>query len=238
MQVTHDVRLLDRGGCGGDVAWFRFSRPEGWVFRAGQWLSLKLPTSEGPESKIFTICSAPGDAYLEIATRLSGSAFKRALDALVVGEAVSVAGPGGRLVLADDIDQVVFLVGGVGVTPARSILRDAGRRHRAFADALVVYGSRDADCVPFLDELEHLGSVGVRVVTVYERPPAHWAGATGFITADLVRSLIEPIEAYHFVVAGPPPMVEAMETVLDALEVSPGRRIIERFGTAARATGQ
>lgn len=229
MSKRHEIALIDRVGCGADVVMMRFERPEGFDFVAGQWMRLTLGTAEGDVTATFTIASAPGDDWLEIATRLSGSAFKTALDALEPGARVGMAGPGGRMGLPG-AGRVAFLVGGVGVTPARSMLRDAAQRGMRFDDALVVYGNRDQECAPYLEEFETMGAVGVRVVPVFQNADPRWGGERGFITAELVRRYTDPGDGRPYVVAGPPVMVAVMNAVLDELEISQDRRVIEWFG--------
>lgn len=232
MSIPHRVILLGVESCGADVVMLRFSRPEGYEFTPGQWFTLTLETAEGKQTKTFSHCSAPSDDYLEMATRLSGSVFKKALAALAPGDHAVVMGPGGHLALDPEAEYVCFLVGGTGITPVRSMLRDAAYHHRVFADALLLYGNRDAECVPFADEFEGMASGGVRFVPCYENPPVGWTGPTGFITADTVRGLLPERERFTFFVAGPPLMVSVMERVLDELEVPDDRRRVERFGPA------
>jgi len=225
-----DVRFVERKQCGEEVVTACFERPDGYEFRPGQWFRLTLQTAGGPLTETFSHASAPADPWLELATRLSGTPFKTALAALVAGDEVHVAGPGGHLLLPDDVDRVAFLVGGVGITPVRSALRDARSRCRAFADAPLFYGNRDESCIPFRRELEAMSESGVRLVNVLEVPSPQWKGERGLITAELVARYVEPDACQSFFVTGPPAMVTAMERVLDELEVGPQKRIVERFG--------
>lgn len=227
----YDVAFVKRVACGTEVASFRFTRPSGYSFEPGQYLTLEVDTSEGTQRKPFTHSSAPGDDYLEITTRLSGSPFKNALVALEPGDAVRVSGPAGQLVLPPDLRRIRFLVGGVGITPARSILRDAAQRGVGWDDAVLFFGNRDPSCIPFIDEFEAMHSSGVKVVSVVEHPDDAWTGPVGFITASLVRQHVDPAEGI-FLASGPPVMVNAMERVLDELAIPPARRMIERFGSA------
>jgi ferredoxin-NADP reductase len=227
---TSRVQLLGRELCGDDILTCRFSRPEGYAFAAGQWLRLTVTSAAGPDTRTMSHCSGSEDPYLDVTTRLSLSPFKVALAALDVGGQAEISGPGGRLALPADERRVCFLVGGVGITPVRSILRHADATNRTFDDALLLYGNRDESCVPFAEEFAALKRIGVRMVICYEQPPAIWEGERGFITAETVRRHVDPDDGRPFVVAGPPVMVAAMERVLDDLGVSDGRRLVERFG--------
>lgn len=228
-----DVAFLGAEQCGRDIRTLRFERPPGYEFRAGQWFSLRLSTPDGPIAETFSHSSAPSDPYLEMTTRMGGSPYKQTLEALEPGTLVHVTGPGGRLDVADDVQRVAFLAGGVGITPVRSILRDAMARGRRFSDALLLYGNRDVSCVPFLAEFESMSAIGVRVVLVYEQPPSGWEGETGFITAETVLRHVDVTDGRPIVVTGPPVMVASMEAVLDELSVPAEQRLIERFGSSS-----
>jgi ferredoxin-NADP reductase len=226
--------LLGRDLCGDDVVTCRFARPEGYEFRAGQWFRLFLQTGEGELAETFSHCSAPGDDALEMTTRLSGSTYKNALAALESGAGVFVSAPGGRLAIPERATRVAFLIGGIGITPVHSMLRDASHNGRVFDDALLLYGNRDERCAPFAEEFSAMGDMGVRMVLCFERPSPEWQGERGFITAETVRRHVEPGDGRPFIVAGPPVMVEAMECVLDELGVGAHARIVEHFGKALR----
>lgn len=232
MTVRHEVHVLGRESCGSDIVTLRLSRPEGYVFKPGQWFTLTLSTHQATETRTFSHCSAPSDEYLETTTRLSESSFKRALATLAPGDRVTVAGPGGRLSLADDAKRACFLVGGVGITPVRSMLREAMHVGREFEDAVLLFGNRDATCVPFISEFERMAPHGVRTVVVFENPPEGWSGETGFITAETVREHLPRYEGVPFFVAGPPVMVSVMERVMDDLGIHKELRHVERFGPA------
>lgn len=219
--------------CGADVLLISLARPDGYDYRAGQWFRLFLTTPDGEQARTFSLASQPGEPDLLMATRLSESAFKQALADVIEGDAVEISAPGGRLALPADALSVVFLTGGVGVTPVRSLLCAAAAEGRRFEDALVLFGVRDASCAPYRPDLEALTGIGVRVVTVCEHPDAAWDGESGFITAAMVRRHAGDVDERWFVVTGPPAMVGAMELVLDELGVSGERRIVERFGAAA-----
>ena len=230
MSGRYEVAFIGRELCGSDIVHSRFEKPQGYSFVPGQYMLLSLDTAEGGQTKPFTHAQAPQDDYLEVTTRISGSAFKNALIGLDPGDVVRVAGPNGRLVLPEGIDTLAFLVGGVGITPARSMLKDAWLRGVIWKDAAVFFGNRDVSCMPYVDELEQMATSGVRVINVLEHAEDSWTGYTGFVTAAVVRENLDPADGRLFCVSGPPVMVSAMERVMDDLGIEPHRRLIERFG--------
>lgn len=216
--------------CAPSTASFRFAKPEGYAFRPGQYLSLTLMTREGEQTKHFTHSDAPGDEHIEITTRLTGSAFKDALLGLRRGDQATFTGPRGRLVVPEGVAKVGFLVGGVGVTPAHSIIRDAVARGSGL-DVLAFYGNLDQTGIPFEDEFAAYaaGHPEIRFVHVLERPLPGWEGERGFITADVVRRHWDEPDARYWISAGPPAMAEAMKRVFADLGLPRERWALELF---------
>lgn len=231
MPNTYQTTVSSVDYCGADVVIVRLAKPEGYSYKAGQWLRLTLDTPQGPETRTLSHAGGGDEDWIEVATRLSPSAFKQQLAKLGEGDPVTVSAPGGRPKLPSDAQEIACLVGGVGITPAISALRHARNEGRRFSDAAVFYGNRDETCEPYLSELADMGFMGVRVVRVLEHPPAHWEGERGFITADMVATHLEGEVDRPFLVAGPPVMVTAMTVVLDALGVAENLRYVEKFGT-------
>jgi len=228
--ITHTVRLLEADICEGAVGRFRFSRPEGYDFVAGQHFTLSLTGPDAIERRILTISSAPQDDFLEICTRLSDSAFKQALAALSVTESAEISAASGRLHLAEKGRSTGFLVGGVGVTPAHSMVRDAMLRQGG-EPILLFYGDRGPACMTYAAEFADWASRSEQLtyVPVVEHPDDGWSGEQGFITADLVDRIVADPREVDWIVSGPPPMVDAMRRVADALAIPDERMQVEAF---------
>lgn len=227
MAGTFESTLMDVTECGADVRTCRFHRPDGYNFVPGQYFSLTLETVDGRQAKLFSLAAAPGDDFIEMTTRLSGSAFKRALVGLSVGDPVVVSAAAGRFMLPPDPGRVIFLVGGVGITPVRSMIRDAVQRSTGL-EAVLYFGNRSPDCVPYREELESYRTRGIETVHVFEQADLAWTGDSGYITPAIVGRAATP-GVDLFVTAGPPPMVAAMEACMDALDVPAEHRLVERF---------
>lgn len=230
MAGSYSTRFL-RGEQIAPGVWSSFlERPDGYAFEAGQYLSLTLATREGRQTKSLTHVSSPADPDLEIATRLTGSAFKDALSALRASDSVGIEGPFGSMTLRSEDTQVALLVGGVGVTPARSIVRDAVQRGTGVRFG-VFFGNQEVPGIPYREELDAYAAEhpAISIVHVIALPDDGWRGETGFITADVVRRHVDCLEEWRWLVAGPPAMVDAMEKVVTDLGLPSERVTFERF---------
>jgi len=228
---TYQVGFLERTECAPGLVMLRFELPADYSFQPGQYVSLTLDTRDGSQTEQFTQSEAPADPYMEITTRVTGSAFKDALMALKPGELATVSGPFGSPMLAADSDRIAFLVGGVGVTPARSIARDAVRRGTGLRIAMF-FGNNTEDCIPFREELDSYAAAdpAIEVVHVIEKPGPGWTGERGFITADVVRRHLDRADEWPWIVVGPPAMIRPMHGVLDELGVPKENVRTESFG--------
>ena len=125
-------KLKDRKEVAEGTMAFRFEKPSGWTFKAGQYLDMTLlnPSETDSEGNVrsFSIASAPHEETLMVATRMRDTAFKRVLKTMPIGTAVKIEGPSGDLILQNDSTRAaVFLAGGIGITPFRSIVHWAAK---------------------------------------------------------------------------------------------------------------
>ncbi len=207
---------------------FHFVKPAQFTFVAGQSLDLTLidPPETDAEGNIrtFTIASAPQDADLVVATRLRDTAFKRVLASMPMGSRVQAEGPDGEFTLHEGARQpAVFLTGGIGITPFRSMVRDAATRKLAHQLWLFYSNTRPEDAA-FLAELQQLAAATPSlhfVPTMTDMPKSHlaWTGETGFIDRQMIGRRL-PVQGPRYYLAGPPAMVTAMRTMLIAAQVS------------------
>lgn len=112
---------------------FHFKRPEGFEWRAGQSMDVTLidpPETDGNNTHAFSIVSAPHEETLTIATRLRGSAYKRVLETADSGLEVEIEGPFGSFTLHENESRAaIMLVGGIGITPFISMIKDATHKN-------------------------------------------------------------------------------------------------------------
>jgi ferredoxin-NADP reductase len=207
---------------------FHFLKPERFEFRAGQSIDVTLidpPETDGEgNTRAFSIASAPFESDLMVATRMRDTAFKRVLGKASAGLDVKIDGPSGSLVLRRKADRpAVFLAGGIGITPFRSIIRQATQEEAAH-QLWLFYSNRRPEDAPFLDLFVQCAKDNPRfhfiaTMTEIEKSRRNWTGGTGFVTPSMLAQYLPAIQGPVYYLAGPPAMVAAMRHVLADAEV-------------------
>ena len=193
---------------------FEADRPVSWT--AGQYLHYTLPHPQMDDRKNkrwFTISAAPSEGHIMVTTRFAGeksSSFKRALFAMQPGDVIEAEGPEGDFVVSDTDREYIFIAGGIGITPFRSILVDAKARGVKLHVTLL-YANRDQE-IPFKQELEDLAEANPDLKVRLVVAPAK-------IDQALLKPVLGEVHNPLVYVSGPEPMVEAMEQELKELGV-------------------
>lgn len=145
---------------GFDVRSFFLKADAPVTWKAGQFLHYTLP-HDNPDSRkterYFTNAAAPQEGSVMITTRFAGeksSSFKKALFALPIGGTIEATGPEGEFTVDDYSHPLVFIAGGIGVTPFRSILFDLEQKGIT-VNVDLLYANRTEDAV-YRRELETL----------------------------------------------------------------------------------
>jgi predicted ferric reductase len=208
---------------------------DGLHFTAGQFAWLRLgPSPWSLRQHHFSLSSSalePGKVELTI--RALGD-FTGKVHDVPPGTRAFLDGPHGAFALrAQPVEGAVFVMGGIGITPAMSILRtcrDRGDRRRM----VLIYANTSWDEVAFREELEALESeLDLKVVHVLEEPPDDWPGETGLVTDEVLdRHLPRDGRDAHYFVCGPPPLMEGVEKYLARRGVPIWNRSVERFDFA------
>lgn len=224
--------------CEGTVA-LHLSRPSAFYFRAGQFVEMTLIKPKkrdiGGNSRSFSIASAPFENELLFVMRLSNSAFKEELMSLPRGREIQISGAAGHFTLHEDLERpIVFLAGGVGFAPCRSILRQAFH-DRSERDLFLFYSNRRPEDAAYLGELRqfekehrmfHLTATMTRTVDA----GVGWSGEKGPIDSVMLRRFLTDVSPPVYYIAGPSRFVTGMISALTALDVEEADIRTEDFG--------
>jgi len=251
MAGAYGSKLVEKVPRVADIVSFRFKRPEAYRFQAGQWFVITFPSPdpEEPWEHHFSHSDSPTEPLLEFTTRLRGSDFKNALDALPTGAPVQLEGPYGAFTMPADVERAAFVAGGIGITCVRSILRWvcdtctpeaarvegtlglASRADLALREIVLFFANRSEDAIPFAEELTEFTAriPGFRIVHVISQPGEGWQGYRGRLDQAMLAAELPDPEVWHYFVSGPPSFDLAMQDMLVKWGIEPPRIRMERF---------
>src|SRR5712692_4684555 len=226
-RVAYEVALKEKKHLAEGTVAFVFEKPHEFHFQAGMHIRMTLlnppeTDSEGT-SRFFSLANSPQEQDLVIAMRMRDTAFKRVLGRMHIGDKVRIEillkSPHGSFTLHDDPSRpAVFLIGGIGIVPAFSMIKDAIERklpHEMF----LFYSNRRPEDAPFLDELEHAAQHNpsfqlLATMTDPEKSAKTWRGETGYIDHSMLERYVDDLTSPIYYLAGLPEMVSAMKTML------------------------
>ena len=193
---------------------------KGFQFAPGQfaWLTAwKTPFSD-TEHPFSIASSAERKTEIEMSIKNLGL-FTRKIRTLNPGDRVYVDGPYGifNLDRFPNAERLIFIPGGIGVTPIMSMLRTMADRGDK-RPILLFYCNREWETVTFKEEIKNLESK-LKLKTIYtiEKPPPRWEGESGFLNKDILNRHIPkewPVNGTDIFLCGPTPMMNAVESEL------------------------
>jgi len=221
------TKLVERIEVAEGTMAFAFERPADFSFTAGQFLTVTLPNPPYNDAKgnrrTFSIASAPQEVErLQITTRMTGSALKRSLAEATLGTPVELFGPAGSFTLHKGSSMpAVFIAGGIGITPFRSMIHDVFARRLPYQITLI-YSNRNPEGAAFHDEFLRIAEAHTKfkyvpTMTHADQSRQPWNGLRRYVNADFLREHIGDIMTPMFYIAGPPGMVAGIaKAVIEA----------------------
>ena len=215
---------------------FHFKRPEGFEFKAGQFGDFTLlsppETDEEGNTRGFSLAHAPYEDDLMIATRMRDTAFKRVLKNLSIGSEVKLDAPYGSFTLHNTATTpAVYLTGGIGITPVRSIIAQA-THDKLPHNITLFYSDKTPGDMAFLNDLkdyakENQNFIFIPVMT--RATSEEWGGELGHVNKDMLTKYIKDLTSPIYYLSGPAAMVAAMRQVLVDSQVNEDNIRTEEF---------
>ena len=237
--ADYQMTLVDRQRIARGTMTFWFdTNGSDYDFRAGQHADFAFmhpPVGdEGDNLRTFSLANSPHDSGLVmIAMRMRETGFKTALMSAALGTRFRVSRPRGSFTLHKDFARpAVFLAGGIGIAPVRSIL-DWATQERMPHKLYLFYSNREAVDAAFLEEFETLAVRNPRftlIPTITRLTYSAWRYEVGRINRQLLSRYVTGLNKPVFYVAGPSGMVTAMTSLLLSVDVSDDDMRTEEFG--------
>jgi len=208
--------LKGRTGIGNNLYDFAFSMPTGrhLPYRPGQYLEWTLPgvkLDARGNRRTFTISSSPTEKELHVTIKTyePSSAFKRRFLELKPGDVVLAGHIGGNFTMpADTTQKLLFVAGGIGITPFRSMLKylvDIDQKR----DIYLIYAARP-DEFAFKADFDAATAQGVKTIRIND-----------MLDAAKLAELVPDYAARATYISGPPPMVRGLKAALLAAGIKP-----------------
>lgn len=203
-------------------------------FRPGQFLTLVLDIDGQSVRRNYSLSDAPGRDYFRISVKREPEGLVSGYlhDTLQPGECVNILPPCGDFVLRDNGKPLVLLTGGVGITPAISMLNSALPSGRGIHFIHAALNSQVHAFRAHVDELAAANS-HVHACYVYNEPsPDCKPHAQGFVSAELVAQQLGDERDVEFYFLGPKPFMQQARRIATSLGVPEDQVHFEFFGPA------
>ncbi len=217
------LHLKEKVALAPEIWEFVFDKVQPFSFLPGQYLEWTIPgkmvDSRG-NRRYFTIASSPTEQTLKIGVKLAGdstSSFKKTLQSMSEGTIVATQLSGDFILPTDSKKKLVFMAGGIGVTPFRSMIQYLLDIKEPRDIILFYVCSKEEEFVYkeiFSKARERIGLKVIYVITHPESASSNWKGEIGYITGEMLRKYIPNISERRYYLSGPNAMVEGYKKLL------------------------
>jgi ferredoxin-NADP reductase len=210
--VTHDVRCI------------KFEKPGGFKFTPGQATDVAInKPNYVDEKRPFTFTSLNDWDYLEFTIKVYNdhNGVTKQIGKLNKGDELIIGEPWGTI---NYKGEGIFIAGGAGVTPFISILRDLKNKNQLANNKLIFANKTESDII-LKEEFEKM--LGKNFINILSDEKSE-KYANGFITEQFLKENVDDMNKI-FYLCGPPPMMDALEKILEDLKVDKNKIVKEEF---------
>lgn len=233
--AIYNSKLLSKKQIADGTMEFILEKPADFKYRAGQFFDILLEKSS-PEAKKssyvhgFSFVSAPFEEHLVAATRMRDSDFKNAIKALPDNSPVQLDACFGNFTLPKDTaTPIVYIIGGIGITPVRSMVAQA-THDKTEHQLTLIFANKKASYAPFISDLTALAQQNKNFKFVQTYTDEQVDGCEhGRVTIDMVRKYVSDINKAVYYLSGPAGMVRSSRELLMAAGVDEDNIRTEEF---------
>jgi len=219
-----------------DTFAFIYKKSKDFVFRPGQFMEWTLPHAKVDERgnrRYFTIASSPTENELIIGVKYYNpiSSFKEALLKAITSKNIIAAQLAGDFVLPKKLEPMVFIAGGIGITPFRSMVKYIIDK-KIKSDIVLFYSNKREQDIVFADVFEEARQFGVNTIytlTDKEFVPKDWQGRVGYVEEHMIMKEVPDYLDRKFYVSGPQLMVQALEKTLSVMGLPKNKIVTDYF---------
>ena len=216
---------------------FVFATDAQIAYQPGQYMEFTLPherTDSRGSRRYFSLASSPTEPDIKIGVRFykEGSSYKSALSNMDPGDYITASQLSGDFVLPDDKKtKLVFIAGGIGITPFRSMLKFLIDKHET-RDITLLYAASSPEDIAYRETIDAArDKLGVKTYYIFSRKRAVKSPheLNGRINQALIERLVPDYLERTFYISGPFTMIEDIKGTLVKLGVSRANIKIDFF---------
>lgn len=220
------LKLMMKRQLSATVYDFIFESDQHLRFLPGQYLEWTLPHAS-PDTRgnrrYFTVASSPTETAIHLGVRIDpndSSSFKKHLLVMEPGEMMAASHLSGEFTLPKSPQKLVFIAGGIGITPFRSMVKYMIDKQEKRDVVLFYFVNSETDFA--YQELfeEARQKIGLRVEYIASAPSPAWHGRTGRMTAETIVEIVPDFYERNFMLSGPNAMVQNYKKMLRAMGVA------------------
>lgn len=226
------LQLISKKQESADTVSFFFKPDSILNWKPGQFLRYQIPDNTPDErgiNRFYSIASAPFEGNIRLTTKfaqINGSTFKNNLRKLNTGENIEGFGPSGSFIIEDPGKNYVFIAGGIGITPFRSILLDLDHQGKPL-NVTLLYANRTMNAL-FKSDFEALAKnhPEFKIYYIISEEPVIETNLLpnvkilpGKINEAILKSSILNLQSSIFYISGPEPMVLSFEEMLSKMGI-------------------
>lgn len=219
-QETHGVRSIKLSIDGNE-----------FDYKPGQYVMVELDVQdvENGNTRPLSIASSPTEDFLLFSTKISQTPFKQKFNSLRIGDKIKIKGPMGIFILNEGAKEIIFLGGGIGITPFRDMIKYASDK-KLNVKLTLIYSNRTADDICYKDEWPIFEKQNHNLKVVHTiTDDVSWQGKKGRINEAMIKEFCSDLNNTLFYICGPPGMVDGLSSLLKTINVPQQNIKVEKF---------
>ncbi len=229
------LTLVDKIKIAPNIFEFVFSPNKKFSYIPGQYLewtlSHKDPDSRGVR-RYFTIASSPTEDKVRLGIKIDpekASSFKKKLLSLEKGNRLFAGQLSGDFVVPKKAaEKLVFIAGGIGVTPFRSIIKFLIDKNEK-RDIVLFYSSSSQEEFVYEDIFDTAKELGLKTVYICSHPSKDWKGRVGRIDEKMIKEEVSDFKNRTYYLSGPSSMVDSYKSLIHKMGIKPHRIVTDYF---------
>lgn len=234
--ATYNVKLIGKKLVADGTMEFLLEKPENFQYRAGQFFDIILDKPDDKAKKNdyvhgFSFVSSPFEQYLAAATRMRpDSNFKNTLKEITIGSELQIEAAWGSFTIkSNETLPIVYIIGGIGITPVRSMIAQATKDNSA-RQLTLIYANRNRANSAYTKELKRLAkqNTNFTFAPVYSEEKVEGA-EHGQIDGAMIKRHVTNLNEAIYYLSGPAGMVRATREALVQLNINEDNIRTEEF---------